>query len=85
MGHYEEEKFYTVVTEQMTDNLLELLKDHSIPLSTKKKLDIAIEIVRGMIYLHSLSKPILHWDLKAENILINQYNEIKICDFGISK
>lgn len=52
LGHFEEEKYYTVVTEQMTDNLLELLKDLSIPLSIKKKLDIAIEIVRGMIYLH---------------------------------
>ena len=27
----------------------------------------------------------IHRDLKGENILISKNNEIKICDFGISK
>ena len=70
----------------MCDNLTELLRDHSIHLSFKKKLDIGIEIVKGMIYLHyGWKEVILHRDMKAENILISRNNEIKICDLGISK
>jgi len=52
MGYYKTEKFYNLVTEQMCDNLTQLLRDHSIHLSLKKKLDIGIEIVKGMVYLH---------------------------------
>jgi serine/threonine protein kinase len=85
LGHYEAEGFLNVVSEQMCDTLYSLLKDHSIHLSIKKKLDIAIEISKGMVYLHAGEEIILHRDLKTENILISQYNEIKICDFGISK
>jgi len=85
LGHFIEDNFFTIVTEEMKDNLLDLLEDFSIHLSVKKKLEISIEICKAMIYLHSLNKIVLHRDLKAENILINQFNEIKICDFGISK
>lgn len=74
LGQYIEKNYYTIVTEEMNENLLDLLEDFSIHLSTKKKLDIAIEIVKGFVYLHSLDMVILHWDLKAENILLNNNN-----------
>lgn len=34
-------------------------------------------------YLQSKSPPIVHWDLKLENILFNG-NNVKIIDFGWS-
>ena len=63
----------------------EIIEDFQIHISSKKMLEICIEIAKAFVYLHSLRQPILHRDLKVENILINSYNQIKICDFGISK
>lgn len=44
--------------------------------------DWARQIADGMRYLHS--KKIIHRDLKSPNILVNDRNVLKICDFGNS-
>lgn len=41
------------------------------------------DIVNGLEYLH-LYKHIIHRDLKPLNLLIDEYNNIKISDFGVS-
>lgn len=51
---------------------------------------IAHEIAKGLNYLHMLDPPIIHRDVKAENILLTKDGEgridqVKICDFGVSK
>ncbi len=46
------------------------------------KIKIAQGITEGMIYLHS--KNIFHFDLKPQNILLNNNNDAIICDFGLS-
>lgn len=40
---------------------------------------------RGIAYLHGLGTPIVHGDIKPENIMIQNNEEAGICDFGISK
>lgn len=43
------------------------------------------QILSALAYLHSLSPPIIHRDLKCDNIFINGNNgEIRIGDFGLS-
>lgn len=36
-----------------------------------------------MEYLHSLSPPIIHRDLKSHNVLRDSRGSFKICDFGL--
>ena len=41
------------------------------------------QIIEGLKYLNDNN--IIHRDLKPQNILIDEYNNIKICDFGFSR
>ncbi|GLJ35622.1 hypothetical protein SUGI_0715990 [Cryptomeria japonica] len=50
------------------------------------RVQIALEIARGILYLHEeCTAPILHCDIKPQNILLDENYHAKIGDFGISK
>ncbi|KAL2911286.1 hypothetical protein HK105_209243 [Polyrhizophydium stewartii] len=42
-------------------------------------------IARGMQYLHERPQPIVHGDLKANNVLIDKDGEVCITDFGLQR
>ena len=45
---------------------------------------MALDVARGMLYLHSCSPPIVHRDLKSPNLLVDAGGVIRVCDFGLS-
>lgn len=57
------------------------------PLSWKKRLNIALDVARGMEYLHSLAQNqgYIHRDLKSSNILLGDDFHAKVADFGLVK
>ena len=52
------------------------------PLSLAEIKSFSYQILDGIKYLHS--KNIVHRDIKPQNLLIKNSEEIKICDFGLS-
>lgn len=47
--------------------------------------DWAKQILQGLVYLHSHNPPIIHKDLKCDNIFVNgNHGEVKIGDLGLA-
>ncbi|KAG8650596.1 hypothetical protein MANES_07G052900v8 [Manihot esculenta] len=54
-------------------------------LEWKNRMKIAIGSAKGLEYLHELCKPkIIHRDIKADNILVDDNFEPKVADFGLA-
>ncbi|KAL4339556.1 hypothetical protein GQ457_08G017530 [Hibiscus cannabinus] len=56
------------------------------PLSWKRRLNIALDVARGMEYLHTLAhRSFINRDLKSSNILLSDDFRAKVSDFGLVK
>lgn len=64
-------------------DLRQFLKDADSEISWKKRISMALDIARGMSYLHS--RNIIFRDLKARNMLMDNHNRVKIADFGLAR
>lgn len=71
---------YFVMEKIVGINLALMLDGGELPMA--KKLDIAIQICKGLSYAHR--NGIIHRDIKPSNIIIDQHGHVKILDFGIA-
>uniref|UniRef100_A0A8D0CY71 Ankyrin repeat and kinase domain containing 1 n=1 Tax=Sander lucioperca TaxID=283035 RepID=A0A8D0CY71_SANLU len=71
-----------VVMEHMSNGSLNnLLASHT--LMWPKKFQMIHEASMGMDFLHSMTPPLLHLNLKTSNILLDDCLHVKISDFGL--
>ncbi|KAF7805352.1 serine/threonine-protein kinase-like protein ACR4 [Senna tora] len=59
-----------------------VLKEH---LDWVRRVTIAVQAARGIEYLHGYAcPPVIHRDIKSSNILIDEENNARVSDFGLS-
>ncbi|KAF1336326.1 Tkl protein kinase, partial [Globisporangium splendens] len=52
---------------------------------TSEKVQVAIDVVEALVYVHSFAPPLVHRDLKSRNVLLSKSLEAKLTDFGVSR
>ncbi|KAG6497360.1 hypothetical protein ZIOFF_045259 [Zingiber officinale] len=74
-----------VVVEYLPGGALKsfLIKHHRRKLAFKIVVQIALDLARGLSYLHS--QKIVHRDVKTENMLLDRTGTVKIADFGVAR
>ncbi|CAA7017079.1 unnamed protein product [Microthlaspi erraticum] len=66
-------------------SLFRLLQRSTSKLDWRRRIHMALDIARGMNYLHCCSPPIIHRDLKSSNLLVDRNWTVKVADFGLSR
>ncbi|XP_036777287.1 cyclin-G-associated kinase isoform X3 [Manis pentadactyla] len=75
---------FLLLTELCRGQLVEFLKkvEPRGPLSCDAVLKIFYQTCRAVQHMHKQRPPIIHRDLKVENLLLSNQGTIKLCDFG---
>lgn len=55
------------------------------PISWSTRMKIAIDVARGLSFLHGLDANVIYRDLKASNILLDSDFSAKLSDFGLAR
>lgn len=70
----------------LTQHLFDWRENGISPLTWKQRVTIALDVARGVEYLHSLAQQsFIHRDLKPSNILLGDDMRAKVADFGLVK
>lgn len=76
-------EYHLLVTEVVDGpTLKEYINDHH-PISIDEVVRLSIQILNGIKHAHNTG--IIHRDIKPQNILLDENNQVKITDFGIAK
>uniref|UniRef100_A0A672HU02 Cyclin-G-associated kinase n=1 Tax=Salarias fasciatus TaxID=181472 RepID=A0A672HU02_SALFA len=77
---------FLILTELCKGQLVDFIKrvEQRAPLSCDTVLKILYQACRAVQHMHKQKPPIIHRDLKIENLLISNQGTIKLCDFGSS-
>ena len=66
-------------------DLSEMLAARQTPFPVEDALKWLDQLLDALDYLHNLNPPIIHRDIKPQNLKLNSRRKIKLLDFGIAK
>ncbi|KAL2603832.1 hypothetical protein AAZV13_09G033400 [Glycine max] len=86
MGAVTSPQHLCIVTEFLPrGSLFRLLQRNTSKIDWRRRVHMALDVARGVNYLHHCNPPIIHRDLKSSNILVDKNWTVKVGDFGLSR
>jgi serine/threonine protein kinase len=84
---FNEQNCHCLVMEYIDGETLEeiLAKSFNGRLPESEVIDIALEVLQTLEYLHGLNPPIIYRDLKPSNVMVAKDGSVKLIDFGIAR
>ncbi len=84
--HFLEEEGQFLVMEYIAgDDLWEMLKGQGGAFPLKEVLDWADQLLDALDYLHTQEPPVIHRDIKPQNLKLTPRGQIVLLDFGLAK
>jgi eukaryotic-like serine/threonine-protein kinase len=86
LQHFEHEGQQYLVMELIEGrNLWEMIKERGSPFSEAQALEWIDKICEAVSYLHNQNPPIIHRDIKPQNIKVMPNHQVVLVDFGVAK
>ncbi|KAI5575994.1 hypothetical protein POPTR_009G020700v4 [Populus trichocarpa] len=87
IGYCSESDNRLLVYEFMPKGSLEqhLFRKGVQPITWTMRMNIAIDVARGLSFLHGLDANVIYRDLKASNVLLDSDYNAKLSDFGLAR
>ncbi len=82
---YERDRQFLVMELVDGDDLAEMLEMQRKPFPLGDVLKWIDQLLDALDYLHNLQPPIIHRDIKPQNLKLNDRRKIKLLDFGIAR
>lgn len=84
IGEYQNEGMCCIVREFAPGKPLDKLVQER-PLAWQQSVAIVVQLCEILMYLHGQIPPIIHRDIKPQNIIVDEQGNITLIDFGISR
>jgi len=86
LDHFSEGDGHFLVMEFIAgDDLGEMLKKHGGAFAVKQVLDWGDQLLGALAYLHKQTPPVIHRDIKPQNLKLTEEGQLVLLDFGLAK
>lgn len=86
LGYCDDREGALILEQAPNGSLQEKLHSSNTLLTWRRRMAIAFQLAEAIAYLHDSCRPhIVHGDIKASNILLDENLDCKLCDFGSAK